>query len=132
MKHTALALLALLLSAPAFAACPVGETPMLHVRIYFGQTEGDGKPVPPSAWEDFVAATVTPRFPEGFTVYDASGQWRDLKTGAIDREPSKIVEVDRRDTRDLHAKIEQIRKIYQSRFHQQAVGLVTLPACGSF
>jgi len=132
MRKIAFALLALLPSAPAFAACPVGERPMLHVRIYFGQTEGDGKPIAASAWEDFVAATVTPRFPEGFTVYDASGQWRDLKTNAIDREPSKIIEVDRRDTQDLHVKIEEIRKTYQKHFHQQAVGLVTLPACGSF
>ena len=98
---------------------------MLHVRIYFGQTEGDGKPIAASAWEDFVATTVTPRFPEGFTVYDARGQWRDLKTKAIDREPSKIIEIDRRDTQDLHVRIEEIRKTYLNRIHQQAVGLET-------
>ncbi len=132
MRTMALALLLALASAPALAACPAGETPMLHVRIYFGQVEEDGKPIAPAAWEDFVARTVTPRFPEGFSIYDAQGQWRDLKTGAIGREPSRIIEVDRRDTRDLHTKIAEIRKAYQSRFHQQAVGLVTLPACGSF
>lgn len=132
MKTAGLVMLASLLSSPAFAACPAGETPMLHVRLYFGQTQADGKPIPVSAWEDFVATTVTPRFAEGFTIYDASGQWRDLKTNAIDHEPSKIIEVDRRDTSRLHVQIEEIRTAYQLRFHQQAVGLVTLPACGSF
>ena len=132
MKTASLAALALLWCAPAFAACPRGQTPMLHVRIYFGQTEEDGKPVAATAWEDFVAGTVTQRFPEGFTIYDAQGQWRDAKTGMIGHEPSKIIEVDRRETRDLRTKIGEIRRAYQSRFHQQAVGLVTLPACGSF
>jgi hypothetical protein len=132
MKTASLAALALLWCAPAFAACPSGQAPLLHVRIYFGQTEGDGKPIAASAWEDFVAGTVTPRFPDGFTIYDAQGQWRDTKTRAIAHEPSRIIEVDRRDTRDLRVKISEIRKAYQSRFHQQAVGLVTMPACGSF
>lgn len=113
------------------AACPSGETPMLQVRIYFGQDE-NGKPIAASAWEDFVATTVSPRFPEGFTVYDARGQWRDLHSKTISREPSKIVEADRRDTPDLHDKIAEIRRAYQKRFHQQSVGLVTLPVCGSF
>jgi hypothetical protein len=132
MKTAGLALLAMLAAAPAFAACPAGETPMLHVRIYFGQTEADGKPIAAAAWEDFLATTVTPRFPGGFTVYDARGQWRNLESKAIGREPSKIVEVDQRDTPKLHASIAQIRKAYRDRFHQQTVGLVTLPACASF
>jgi hypothetical protein len=132
MKTTCLAVMAMLLASPAFAACPVGEKAMLHVRLYFGQTEADGKPVAASEWEAFVADTVTPRFPEGFTVYDARGQWLNTVTRIVDREPSKIIEIDQRDTRALHVKIGEIRKAYQARFQQQAVGLVTLPACGSF
>lgn len=28
-------------------------------------------------WRAFLAAEVTPRFPDGLTVIDAAGQWRD-------------------------------------------------------
>ena len=110
MKMTSLVLAAMVVAVPARAACPAGQSAMLNVRIYFGQTEEDGKPIATPAWEDFVATTVTPRFPEGFTVYDAQGQWRDLKTKTISREASKIIEVDRRDTRDLRAKIGEIAR----------------------
>jgi hypothetical protein len=129
---TSLVLAAMLLAAPAHAACPAGQSATLSVRIYFGQTEEDGKPIATSAWEDFVATTVTPRFPAGFTVYDAMGQWRDLQTHVVGREPSRIIEIDAADTREFRAKVEEIRKTYRARFHQQAVGLLTFPACGTF
>ena len=132
VRLTALLATFALLLVPARAACPVGQTAMLHVRIYFGLMEEDGKRVPDAAWRDFLARTVTPRFPAGFTVYAAMGQWRDLKTKVIGREPSRIVEVDAPDSRAVRAKVEEVRKTYQTRFHQQAVGLVTEPVCGAF
>jgi len=131
MTKTAILLAALLAASPAAAACPVGEAPLLHVQIYFGQMEA-GKQLADSAWEDFLARSVTPRFPAGYTVYDAVGRWRDLQTKIIGREPTKIVEIDAPDTREFRARIEDIRKDYGARFHQQAVGIVTAPACGAF
>ena len=104
---------------------------MLTVRIYFGLI-ADGKQLPDSAWADFIARTVTPRFPSGFTVYEAMGQWRDLRTRVIGHEPTRIIEVDAPDTREFRAKVEEVRKIYGARFHQQSVGLLTLPVCGTF
>jgi hypothetical protein len=128
-----LALAALLATTPARAACPAGQTPMLHVRIYFGLViPATGKRLPDSDWQDFLARTVTPRFPSGFTVYDAMGQWRDLKTKIVGREPSRIIEVDAPDSKNLRTKVEDVRKTYQARFRQQAVGLVTEPVCASF
>jgi hypothetical protein len=131
MRMTSLVLAAMLLAAPARAACPAGQSAMLNVRIYFG-LRADGKQLPDSAWSDFLARTVTPRFPAGFTVYDAMGQWRDLQTHVIGREPTRIIEVDAIDTREFRAKVEEIRKIYGARFHQQSVGLLIFPACGTF
>ncbi len=125
-------LLALTLAAtPAYAACPVGQTPMLSVRLYFGLTE-NRKLITDTAWEDFLARTVTPRFPGGYTVTNAMGRWRDQKTNAIAREPSRIIEVDAPDTKELRDKAEEIRKTYTARFHQQSVGIVTMPVCGAF
>ena len=131
MTRSAILLAALIAASPAKAACPLGEAPLLQVRIYFGLMEG-GKQLSDPVWEDFLAHSVTPRFPAGYTVYDAVGRWRDLQTKIIGREPTKIVEVDAPDTKDVRARVEDIRKDYGTRFHQQAVGIVTLPACGAF
>jgi hypothetical protein len=124
-------MLALLWNAPAVAACPAGQHAMLTARLYFGLMD-NGRRVPDPAWEDFLARIVTPRFPDGFTVYDARGQWRDPRTGVITREPSKVIEIDAPDTRGFRARVEAVRKDYAKRFHQQSVGLLTLPACGTF
>ena len=137
MLRPALLLAALLTAAPAQAqtvkapACPVGQTPILTVRLYFGLME-NGRQIMDAAWEDFLGRTVTPRFADSYSVTDATGRWRDQKTKIIHREPSRIVEVDAPDTKELRDKAEEIRKTYIARFHQQSVGIVTLPACGAF
>ena len=131
MKTASLALLALLLPAPARAACPAGQSDMLTVRLYLGQ-EMNGRTIAPSAWRDFLARSVTPLFPDGFTVYAAQGQWRDPATHAITREPSRVIEIVAPDSRTLRERVETVRKTYKDRFHQQAVGLLTLPGCGTF
>jgi hypothetical protein len=131
MKTACLVTLALLLPAPALAACPTGENAMLTVRLYLGQ-EMNGRTIAPAAFRDFLARTVTPRFPSGFTVYDAQGQWRDTRTHAVTRESSKVVEIIGPDSAELRNAIADIRKNYIARFHQQAVGLVEFPVCGTF
>jgi len=78
MKTASLVLLALLLPSPAFAACPAGQSEMLTVRLYFGQTV-DGKQVPAAAWRDFLARSVTPKFPDGFTVSRRARNFLNIK-----------------------------------------------------
>jgi hypothetical protein len=124
-------LLALLLPLPALGACPTGQRAMLTARLYFGLME-HGKRITDAAWEDFLARTVTPRFPAGLTIYETRGQWRDPRTGVIAREPSRVIEIDAPDGRALRARIAATRRDYAKRFHQQSVGLLTLPACGTF
>ena len=131
MKMASLVTAALLWAAPAFAACPPGQQAMLTVRLYFGQT-ADGHQLPAAQWRDFVARSVTPRFPDGFTIYDALGQWRDPRTRTVQREPSKVIEIAAPDTPALRARAQELREIYAHRFHQQSVGLVTMQGCGTF
>jgi len=131
VKTASVALLALLWTTPAFAACPAGQSEMLTARLYFGQ-EMNGKAIAPAAWRDFLTRSVTPLFPDGFTVYDATGQWRDTATHAVIREPSRVIEIIAPDSRALREHVEELRKAYRNRFHQQSVGLLTLPGCGTF
>jgi Protein of unknown function (DUF3574) len=112
--------------------CPFsGQRPMLVTRLYFGQTE-DGKPLAPGQWDDFLAHTVTPRFANGLTVYDAQGQWRDQKTKTIVQEAAKVVEIAAANSPGLRSKIEDVARLYRVRFHQKSVGIVSRLACGAF
>jgi hypothetical protein len=123
----------LLAAGPALAqGCPfAGQSPLLMVQMFFGQTVGRHA-IAAGAWQAFLADTVTPRLPNGFTVYDANGQWRDPRTGRIGRERTKVIEVAAPDSPGLRAAVEAIAAAYRSRFHQQSVGILTGPACGAF
>lgn len=120
---------------PASAAdvCPsAGQKQMILIRLYFGEHIGGRNFVSPRAWRNFLSDAVTSRFPDGFTVYDASGQWTNPNTRKILHEPSKIVEIATDDTKDLAARIDGIANDYRVRFHQRSIGIVTMRACASF
>ena len=55
-----------------------------------GRNSGDTEVVTDEAWRGFLAAEVTPRFPDGLTVLDANGQWRG-DDDVILRERSKVL-----------------------------------------
>jgi hypothetical protein len=99
------------------------------VQFLFGRAIGAQGRVSEAEWADFVATTVTPAFPEGLTVFEATGQWRDTATGAVVSEPSKIVLVL---VADAVPRIVAVADAYKRRFDQQAVGIVAHPACVVF
>ena len=74
----------------ATPSCPAGFEEFTEYRLFFGRSRGDVEVVSDKAWRGFLAAEITPRFPEGLTVLDAAGQWRD-GSGAIMRERTKLV-----------------------------------------
>ena len=84
------------------------------------------------AWDRFLASEVTPRFPDGLTVYDARGQWRNPETRAISRERSKVVMIAMPPASDTDARLHAIIEAYKARFKQQSVGLILRPSCVSF
>ncbi len=102
------------------------------VQFLFGRAIGTQGMVGEAEWEDFLARTVTPAFPDGLTVFDAKGQWRDTATGAVVSEPSKIVLVLVADPAAAMPRIEAVADAYKLRFNQQAVGIVSQPACAVF
>jgi hypothetical protein len=124
--------LALLLAAQPIE-CPFAEQkPMLIIRLFFGQDGGAERHVTDGEWRDFLAHIVTPRFPDGFTVYDGAGQWGEQNSPKIVREQTKIMEIATDDTPIHRREIEEISNIYRETFHQQSVGIITIPGCGAF
>lgn len=111
----------LFLCAVFLAGCPRHCQRQVRTELYFGMNVPvAGGTISPAEWEDFLATEVTPRFPEGFTVLDGKGQWRDAK-GDISREPSKVLVVIRAADKGSDAKLEEIRKAYRERFRQESV-----------
>jgi hypothetical protein len=127
--------LAILVAEPALAAdhCPLpGQKEMLLVKMYFGQSMPGGQTISARGWDRFLAATVTPRFPDGFTVYDAQGQWTDPVTRNLARERTKVMEIASPDTPAVRNAIADIAHTYRKTFRQQSVGIVTEVSCGAF
>ena len=48
---------------------------LLKDELYFGLTKPGGETISESEWQEFVKAVITPRFREGLTVLDGSGQF---------------------------------------------------------
>ena len=105
----------------------------IELNVYFGQEKGDGTTVPEEEWADFLADTVTPRFPDGLTVFDARGQWLDTSEGRLYRESTRVLNV-LVPTGAADAGVASalaIADVYKGRFEQQAVFYTSLPACAA-
>lgn len=124
----------LALSSPVAAAnCPLpGQKPILIARLYFGETIQGRKPLTDDEWRLFLLQIVTPRFPAGFTVYDAHGQWLDEGTHAVSGENTKVVEIAAQDTPAFRKNFDAVADAYRKEFRQESVGIVTTMACARF
>jgi hypothetical protein len=126
----------LLAAAGGVAAQPITCHGALRSRqiaeLLFGRDIGDHVGVREADWVAFVAREMTPRFPDGLTITDAIGQWRDPRNGRIVREPSKRVEIVLPGHRDDARRLQAIVTAYKRQFHQQSVGLIVQSACVQF
>ena len=118
--------------ASAQLTCQVDQKNMAVAELMFGRKIGDRIGVSNTAWTHFLDTEITTRFPDGLTVMDAYGQWRDTEKKRVVREPSKVVTIVLRDQERGQALIDAIVDAYKRRFRQQAVGVIVRPACVSF
>ncbi|WP_338029918.1 DUF3574 domain-containing protein [Gluconacetobacter takamatsuzukensis] len=120
-------------AATDLACARFGAHRGIEISLLFGLTRPDGRPVTDAEWQDFLARTVTPRFPDGLSVFQAGGQWRDRVSGQVTTEPSRIVWIAADpDTPGLAARLDAIRAAYRHDFQQQSVGLVIRAGCQTF
>ena len=113
------------------APCPPGTEPFAEYRLFFGRSQGAVEVVSEAAWRAFLANEVTPRFPDGLTVLDAAGQWRD-GSGEIVRERTKLLLVLAPPGGDAMQRTDEIAEAYKQAFGQSSVLRVVTPACVSF
>ena len=127
--------LALLFALSACASlhkpgCADGDHSAIQDTLYFGTGKPDGA-VTPGEWAAFLETTVTPHFPQGLTVLEASGQWRG-RDGSIIRESSHVLQLVHPDDAASNKSIAGIIAAYKLRFKQEAVLRVKTDACVSF
>jgi Protein of unknown function (DUF3574) len=133
LRAAAIILLALALASSAGAQlldCRGGQRPTEVAQLLFGRNIGNRIGVSESAWTRFLDREIVPRFPDGLTVFDATGRYR--VANRVAREPSKIVEIALPGTPEDIVRLNEIVEAYKSRFKQQSVGLIVRPACVSF
>jgi hypothetical protein len=119
-------LLAQTAAASAQLSCAPPQAPMLDIEFMLGR--GKSNEV---RWQRFLAREVTPRFPDGLTVYETTGQWRDPATSVIAREKSRVLRMIV--PADIASeKIAAVGEAYKKQFGQKSVGIVTRQVCASF
>ena len=114
-------------SAQPAIQCSGAQKPWVVADLLFGRTH-----VSEANWARFLATEVTPRFPDGFTVIDAKGQWRAPGGEKISRERSKLLMIAMPPGAGNDERLQKVVEAYKSRFKQQSVGLIVRPACVSF
>ena len=108
-------------SAAAHPACPDGLQAGVEFRLFFGLSDGSGRTVSQSEWEEFLADTIIPRFRAGSTVVDGVGNWED-PDGAIQREPVKVViGLIARTAEVAMQAVDEISDEFEQRFDQDPV-----------
>jgi hypothetical protein len=118
-------------SAPYVCLLPA-EQRMLVAELFFGRGMKGRALVSDAEWAEFATQTVTPNFPEGFTVFDGEGQWRNPQTGQIVSARTKILIVAAERTPDLAQRLLAVIDAYKARFRQQSVGIITRDSCAAF
>jgi hypothetical protein len=113
-------------------SCGGAQKPQQVVELMFGRKIADRIAVTDGEWTRFVDQEITPRFPDGLTVFSAAGQRRDQSSNRIVREPSKVVLIVLPGKDEDLVRVDEIAQAYKTRFKQQSVGVIVRPACVSF
>lgn len=90
----------------------------IRSELYFGLQKPDGASLTDAEWQDFLDKSVTPRFPDGLTVFDSYGQYKDSK-GKIVKEKTKVLVVIHKDGKDED--LDKICEEYKKAFSQEMV-----------
>ncbi len=112
-------------------SCPSGLHPTHIAQLFFGRNVGSVEGVSDAEWAQFVDEEVTPRFPDGFSISDAQGQWREAG-GTVVRERSKVLTLVLTSKSDEAEALDAIRAAYKTRFHQDAVLRIETGTCAGF
>ncbi|WP_320174391.1 DUF3574 domain-containing protein [Maridesulfovibrio sp.] len=94
-------------------------------ELYMGQSYGEGKQwVTAKQWQGFLKSEVTPKFKDGYTVYDVNGFWAGKMFTYSER--SKVIMIVSED-KDAEQRVDEIAKAYKDEFKQDSVLKIVCP-----
>lgn len=135
MTRLAAALIVLAVSAcaPERGSCLLdSQRPMTRAELFFGRDIPGREPLTEREWSDFAASVIAKEFPDGFTVTEGDGEWRDPATQRVTHERSKILIVAAPKSSVLASRVVRVRDAYRRMYRQTSVGVLTYDACGEF
>ncbi|MBT2366674.1 DUF3574 domain-containing protein [Streptomyces sp. ISL-10] len=106
----------------------------VETRLFFGTERPDGGPdVTDAQFMSFIDRNVTPHFPDGLTVQEGRGQWRD-SNGTIERERSYelILLYPATEARHRDPLIQAVREAYVQAYAQDSVARLDESAFADF
>lgn len=110
------------------AARPAEAAGWVRSELYFGVGEESGvsareqtDAISEAQWKAFLDTEVTPRFPDGLTVFDAYGQWLFRGAPEPNRLRTKVLVVLHEDTPQRRNDIEAIRLAWKQATQHQSV-----------
>jgi hypothetical protein len=111
---------------------PGGGHAMRVFNLYFGRSVSGRGAVSDAEWRDFRDHVITPALPNGYTILDGQGAWRNPRSNTTISEATTILVVAMPDAPESQSVINGIRSNWQHRFHQFVVGMTVQTGCGSF
>jgi len=91
----------------------------IRTELYFGLPAP--KDSVTATWEAFADSFITPAFPDGYTILDADGRWRDKYSATTAKEKSKLLIIIYKSDSLKEKEIEKIITQYKLLFKQKAV-----------
>jgi hypothetical protein len=114
----------------ADATCGKNGKSHMRTTLYFGLSRTGGS-ISDAEWTGYLRDEVTPRFPNGLTVWDADGQWR-AADSTINRERAKVLlVVHDGKSKSLQSLIELVDR-YKAMFQQESVLWESAGVCAAF
>lgn len=112
------------------SGCIASGTSYMRTTLYFGLTRKAGR-ISESQWQAFLREKVTPRFPDGLTVWEADGQWR-RPDGRIGKERAKVLLLVHNESAQVRTALADIIRDYKHDFQQESVLWESAPVCAAF
>jgi hypothetical protein len=101
-----------------------------RTTLYFGLARPAGT-ISERQWKVFVREEITTRFAQGFTIWEARGQWRSTD-GRISREKAKILLLLHEHTAEVRDTLVGLVERYKRTFQQEPVLWETASVCAAF
>jgi hypothetical protein len=102
-----------------------------RTELLFGLSRSGGPDITEQEFKLFIDTKVTPRFPDGLTVLDGDGQFKNA-SGTIVKEGSKLLILFYPFSLQSSKLVEEIRSDYKEWFQQESVLRVDDLSCVSF